>query len=309
MPTFALAAAGAGVASALFYATLLTGSFSAFFLAYLAQLPLFLIGLWMGFGGAAVAGATGFVALAAAGGLAFALLYGIANAAPAVAMSYLAQLNRPTPDGGTEWLSPGLMVGWLVGAAMAAFLVLVLVFIGQPGGAEGAIRSFVEATLQQLAPGGLDAESLGATATMVARFFPGVVADSWMVMVIANAILAQGLLVRFGRNRRPSPSMADIELPGWLIGITAIAAVGSFLPGVAGFVGGNAILMAVLAYALAGLAVVHAYAARSPNRSLVLIATYAFLFIFGWPAVLIALLGAAEPWLNLRRRVRGGSGS
>jgi hypothetical protein len=93
------------------------------------------------------------------------------------------------------------------------------------------------------------------------------------------------------------------------MGATAIAAIGGFLPGTAGFIGGNLVLMAVLAYALAGLAVIHAFAARSPNRRLVLVATYGAVFIFGWPAVLIALLGAAEPWLNLRRRARGGTGT
>ena len=33
---------------------------------------------------------------------------------------------------------------------------------------------------------------------------PGVVAASWMVTTVANAALAQGLLVRFGANWRPS---------------------------------------------------------------------------------------------------------
>lgn len=309
MPPLVLAAAGAGVASALLYATLLTGSFGAFVLAYLAQLPLFLVGLWMGYAGAALAGAAAVVALAAAGGVAFALLYAVANAAPAVAMTYLAQLNRPGADGGTEWFPPGQMVGWLVGIAMAAFLALVILLLGQPGGAEGMVQGFVEAALRQLTGPETEPGTLGPTSAVVARFFPGVVADSWMVMVVANAVLAQGLLVRLGRNLRPSPAMADLELPGWLVGATVIAAVGSFLPGTAGFVGGNLVLMSVLAYALAGLAVVHAFAARSPNRTLVLVATYGFVFIFGWPAVLIALLGAAEPWLNLRRRARGGPGT
>ena len=59
---------------------------------------------------------------------------------------------------------------------------------------------------------------------------------------------------------------------------------------------------------LAGLGVVHALLARSSNRTVALVATYAFLFVFGWPLVIVALLGAAEPWLNLRRRF-GGSGT
>jgi len=308
MPMLAIAAA-AGVGSAAFYAALLSGSFGALILAYLAQLPLFVAGLWLGFAGAAVASLVAVIALAAAGGVVFALVYAVANAAPVVAVSYLAQLNRPTPEGGTEWYPPGMIVGWLVGIAMGAFLLLNVVLAGEPAGAEGTVRGFVEAALRQLTlPGRTTPESTSALAAVIARFFPGVIADSWMIMVIANAVLAQGLLVRFGRNLRPSPSMAEIELPSWVTGATAIAAVGSFLPGIAGFVGGNIVLMSVLAFALAGLAVIHALLARSSNRTLALVATYAFLFIFGWPLVIVALLGAAEPWLNLRRRF-GGSGT
>jgi hypothetical protein len=233
----------------------------------------------------------------------------VANAAPAVAVSYLAQLNRPTADGGTEWYPPGHLIGWLIGMAMAALLLMTLAFAGEPGGAEGLVRNFVETALRQLVPADQGAEALGAMATVVARFFPGVVADSWIMMVLANAVLAQGLLSRFGRNRRPSPDMADIELPSLVMGATAVAAIGSFMPGIAGFLGGNLVLVAVLAFALAGLGVVHALVARSPSRTVALIATYTFLFIFGWPIVIVAILGAAEPWLNLRRRARAGTGT
>lgn len=309
MPTFALAVGLAGAASAAFYASLLSGSFGALILAYLAQLPLFVIGLWFGFAGAAMAGAMAAAALAFAGGLVFTLVYGVANAAPAVAMSYLAQLNRPAADGSTEWYPPGQLIGWLVGTAMTAFLMMTLVFAGESGGAEGIIRNFVETALRSLVPAGQASEGLGGVATLVARFFPGVVADSWIVMVLANLVLAQGLLTRFGRNLRPTPGMPEIELPSWLTGATAVAAIGSFLPGTAGFVGGNIVLMAVLAFALAGLGVVHALVAQSPSRTIALVATYTFLFIFGWPVVILAVLGAAEPWLNLRRRARGGTGT
>jgi len=309
MPTYALAAAVAGAASAAFYASLLSGSLGALILAYLAQLPLFVIGLWFGFAGAALAGTAAAVALAAAGGVVFALVYALANAAPAVAVSYLAQLNRPGADGTTEWYPPGRIIAWLIGVGMAALLAMTFVFAGESGGAEGLIRASVEKALRQLLPEGQAADGLSGAATLIARFFPGFLANWWIVMALANAVLAQGLLARFGRNLRPAPAMPDIEMPSWLMGATAIAAIGSFMPGTAGFVAGNLVLMAVLAYALAGLGVVHALVARSPSRTVALVATYTFLFIFGWPIVVVAILGAAEPWLNLRRRARGGTGT
>ncbi len=306
MPTFALAAAGAGLLSALFHALLLTGSLSAFLLAYLAQLPLFLIGLWVGVGGAALAALIAIVALAVAGGFVFALAYVAANAAPAVIMTGLAQLNRRGADGRTEWYPAGRLLVCLVSLSAAAFLAVFVALSGEPGGAQGAVRSFLESGLRGFTAGEIDSETLARTASAMAHFFPGMVAGSWMAMVIGNAVLAQGVLVRLGRNFRPSPKMADIDLPTWMLAAVAIALFGTILPGNAGFVGGNLLLMLLLAYAMAGLGVIHALAARWPNRVGLLGVTYVLLFLFGWPLIIAALLGLAEPWLKLRHRAAGG---
>ncbi len=311
MPTFAFIAMAAGLASAAVHAALLSGSFGAIILAYLSQLPLFLIGLWVGFGGVAIAALTAIVVLAAAGGLIFALVYVVVNAAPALVMTYLAQLNRTDENGKTEYLPIGHLIAGLVGATAVMFLLVLVLLSGMEGGAEGTLRGFVDTVLKQFMGSGASSnpETLEAAAYAVARILPGVIAASWMAMVIVNAVLAQGLLVRFGRNFRPSPAMADIELPSWMLGAIAIAGIGSILPGTAGFVGGNLALIFTIAFALAGLAVVHALLSRFPHRNLLLVATYAFIFMFGWPVALVAALGLAEPWLKLRRRYGGQPGT
>ncbi len=307
MPTFALAAAGAGFVSAALHAALLTGSLGAVMFAYLAQLPLFLVGLWMGATAAMTAGITAVAVLAAAGGTIFAITYLLVNAVPAVILSYLAQLNRPAKDGGVEWYPAVSLVAWLVGLAALGFLGLNALLSGGSDGAEGVISRFIAAGLRDVAATEIDPASLIGLAATVARFFPGLVAASWIGMVIVNAVLAQGVLARLGRNFRPSPAMADIvDLPSWMRGAILIAAVGTFLPGHAGFIGSNLLMIFVLAYALAGLGIIHVLVARAPSRGLVLGAVYAFVFMFGWPLVVAALLGLAEPWLNLRRRVAGG---
>ncbi|MBM3539523.1 MAG: DUF2232 domain-containing protein [Alphaproteobacteria bacterium] len=313
MPIFALAAA-AGLASALFYAMpYMTGSLGSLFFAQLAQLPLFVIGLWMGFVGAALAAAAAIIALALAGGMFFALAYTAINALPAVAMTYLAQLNRPGAEGGTEWYPAGALVGWLVGVALAAFGVYVIGFSGTEQGAEGAIRSFVEAALKHMTSAGLVAGDPVRLAPTIAHVLPGVVANSWIAMVVLNAVLAQALLGRLRRNLRPAPRMAEIDLPGWMRGLAVIALAASFFPGLAGFGGVNLLLILGGAFVLAGLGVFHAMAERLPHAPLPLIAFYGAVTL-AWPVlgpiviVASALLGAAEPWLNLRRRF-GGSGT
>lgn len=306
MPTFALAAAGAGVLSAVFHALLLTGSLGAFVFAYLAQLPLFAVGLWMGFGAAAFAGAVAVAALTAAGGFVFAIAYLVANAAPAVAVTWLAQLNRRRDDGGIDWYPAGLLVAWLVSFGAVAFLVVCVVLSGELGGAEALVRRFLEAGLRAFTTAGDDA-AIARSAGALARVFPGMIGGSWIAMIIANAVLAQALLVRVRRNLRPSPRMTEIDLPEWMLPALAICVLGAFMPGTAGFIGGNLTLIFFVGYALVGLGVIHALLARLPNRSGLLSVTYLFMFLFGWPLIIAALLGVAEPWLKLRRRAAGGS--
>ncbi len=306
MSSLALAAAGAGVLSAVLHATLLTGSLGAIIFAYLAQLPLFLVGLWMGVGGAVLAGAVAVAALAVAGGFTFAAAYLLINALPASVMTWLAQLNRPSPDGGVEWFPAGALATVLVGLGVAAFLGFYTLLLGEPGGAEGVLGRMIADGFRLLAGPDVDGDTVTAAATAIARIFPGIVTGSWLIMILANGVLAQGLLARFRRNIRPAPAMADIDLPPWLRTALAIALIGAVLPGHAGFLGTNIALILALAYALAGLGVVHALLRHSPHRGALLSVTYGFMFVFGWPVLIAALLGFAEPWLNLRRRAAGG---
>ena len=306
MPSFALAATGAGVLSAALHATLLTGSLASLMFAYLAQLPLFLIGLWVGAGGVALAGTVAAVTLAAAGGLTFALVYVLINVLPACAVTLLAQFNRPAPDGETEWLPAGALTTGLAGLGVVAFLAFCVLFGGEPGGAEGLLVRMIANGIRAFAAPDIDAGTLTTTAAAIARVFPGFVTASWLAMALANAVIAQGFLVRFNRNFRSTPAMADIDLPPWLRSALAITLIGAFMPGTAGFVGTNLALILASAYALAGLGVVHALLQHSPHRSALLGATYLFLFVFGWPVAFAALLGLVEPWLNLRRRAAGG---
>jgi hypothetical protein len=189
---------------------------------------------------------------------------------------------------------------------VTAFLAFFMLLIGEPGGAQGMLYRFIADGFRAFVGGDVDADALSGAAAAVALIFPGIVIASWLVMILANAVLAQGVLTRFRRNFRPAPAMADIDLPPWLRGALVIAVVGACMPGHAGFVGTNLALILSLAYALAGLGVVHALLRASPYRGPLLGAAYGFMFVFGWPVLVAALLGLAEPWLNLRRRAAGG---
>ena len=65
--------------------------------------------------------------------------------------------------------------------------------------------------------GALEAEAVSSSELGPWMFlFPGLMATSWLVMVVLNAVLAQALAVRLGWNRRPSPDLTRLELPSWL---------------------------------------------------------------------------------------------
>ena len=59
----------------------------------------------------------------------------------------------------------------------------------------------------------------------------------------------------------------------------------------------------VTAHALLGLAALHALTRSVAGRGLILAATYASIFVIGWPIVLVALLGLADSALDLRHRL------
>ena len=98
---------------------------------------------------------------------------------------------------------------------------------------------------------------------MMAPSFPAMVAVSWALMHALNAILAQGLLVRFGHNLRPSPRLAEVDLPKTaLAALVACAIGGMVLPGDIGYLASNLVIIAALPYFIAGLGLAHAAAAQ-----------------------------------------------
>ena len=305
--TTALAVALAGgVASALLYVSVQSGGFGALILVYLAPLPLFVTGLWLGTTAVAVAGAiAAAVVLLATGSPLATAGYAATGVLPAVLVVRQALLARPAVDGGgdgIEWYPPGHLLMGLTGLGIAGILIAVLLASGEPGGLEAMVREMLRGMAEQFAPEGEPPpdEAFGFASAM-----PGIMAVSWLLMTIVNATLAQGLLMRFGRNRRPPMRLAELELPAWAPPAFAVAVLGAMaLPGMAGFVALNAAIVLALPFAFAGLAVVHVFAARQRSRTALLVGFYLFLFLFGWPIVIMVGLGVIEQWMGLRRRMR-----
>jgi hypothetical protein len=309
MPKDLAIAAGGGVVSAVFYLATVFDAPVALILAYLAFLPLFAVGFGWGAGAATVAAvvATGLVALATswAGGLVFALAYGV----PAAAIVWLALRSRREPNGAVEWYPVGQLVSWLAVYACGSFALLALLE-GDSGVREAVAQ--IEAVMISVLPTETSPQVTMLVST-IAKYLPAIVMSSWLAMALVNMALAHGMLERFARNRRPAPKAASIEVPQWYTVVVVATASLALIARASewdtvGLIARNAALALLMPYFLVGLAVVHVWARQWSARLVILAGFYLLLVVFGWVAMLALIgLGFMEQWLSLRQRYAGGN--
>jgi predicted membrane protein DUF2232 len=299
MRDFAIAAC-CGIVAACLFLTVVFGSPGAVILVSLTQLPLFIAGLWLGLRAALLAAIAAALILVVVGNLIGAALFVGFDGLPVVLLVRQALLARPGPGTKVVWYPPGLLTLWLTGLALAGFAVALLL-LGGPHGFEEDLRQALRITLGRLVPA--PAAERDEVADALARIFPGMTAASWMIVVMINGSLAQGLLLRFAANWRPSPDLADLALPGWLAIVLAAAAAASLFAGPARFVGINVLIVLAVPFCLAGLAVLHTLSRRFARPAVPLTLFYLFAALFGWPFLLIAIVGLVDSSIGLRRRL------
>ena len=301
-----LLAIGAGALAALFYVAVGLGSLGSLILAYLAQFPLFAIGLGAGFLHALLASGVGAVLIAAALPPSAAGLFLATAALPVLVLTNRALLSRTNPDGSIDWYPPGHLLAILNGIALAALLAVALLFWGHEGGMIGAGKELLAEMMRGFVAGEVSGQAVAAAQNRLAWLLPALVLTSWQIMVMVNGLLAQGVLSRFSLNLRPGAPFHELWLPQWLSIAFAAALVASFMPGRIGDLGGNAAIVAALPFVFLGLSVIHALSVRWPARTFILVCVYFALFVAGWPALIVAAIGFFETWLSLRQRFSGG---
>jgi hypothetical protein len=293
------AVACGGLGASLYLAATL-GTPGALLLVYMTQLPLFIAGLWLGTGAAAIAGLTGALVLLLASDLLSAAVFAGLNAVPVTLLVRQALLARRGADGALAWYPPGLLTTWLMGFALAG-MAAALLLLGGPAGLQTALRGIIGAALDRIVQEPV--LNRDQTVATIAAITPGIVAASWMVMSIVNAALAQGVLARFGANWRPSPDLVGLSLPLWLPAALGLAAAATLFGGAPRFIGVNVMLALSVPFCLAGLAVLHAAARRLAQPAMALVCFYTVAALFGWPFLVVAIVGLLESWLGLRRRL------
>jgi magnesium-transporting ATPase (P-type) len=302
---------GAGAASGLLFASIASGSPLSFVLANFAQLPILLAAI----GWTHLAGLTG--ALVASAGLAVlttgsvALAFLLSIGLPAWWIGYLALLGRPSASNPmeVEWYPVGRIVVWTAILAALVVLVTMLRYGFDAASMEAGLRRELERGLRFLSgvpansplqiPNIRDPERL---LDVLVPIVPPLKATALTATSLLNLWLA-ALIVRFsGRLKRPWPQIAQMSFPPFAATVLALAVAGTFLPDLIGLASGVFAASLLLAYALLGFAVVHILTARFTGRGFMLGGLYCAVGLFGWPIMVMSLVGLLETIMALRAR-------
>jgi hypothetical protein len=307
---------GAGVAAALLFASLTTGSLLSIALFYLSPLPIMIAAIGWSHWSALIGALTAALALTAVFGSVFFFAFLASAGLPAWWLGYLAMLARPAPGSGNggaptlEWYPPGRLVMW---ASLTAVLV-VAVAIANFGLDADSFRNGLRHALAQLlrvetsgqageqlkVPGIADTRHL--IDFLVAAIPPAAVVLATVTNVV-NLWLA-GRIVKFsGRLSRPWPELSAMTLPRALTGALAVAVALSFVGGIVGIMAGVMAAGLFMAFGVLGFAVLHAITQGMSARAFMLGGVYAGVLVFGWPVLVLCLLGLTDTLIDLRARV------
>ncbi len=276
-------------------------------LIYLAPFPLFLAGLGLGLAAAMVAALVGLAGVIVVGGGTLALPYGVAAVVAPLLVVRQAMLRRTDGAGRTEWYPPGLVLGWLTAVAVGGLAAAAWLLPAHPEGLEGLVREQVIAGLEAL--GVVEPSVRDTLLALWVPFLPAMLGAAWIVVSVVNAVAAQWLLVRTGRNLRPSPAYQAVSVQDWVAGaLVAAVMTAALAEGSLAYLALNLAAVLLVPFVFQGLAWVHGAARRRPNSGLLLALFYGVFFLmFGWAVVAVAGLGLVRHWTKLRRRFGGRS--
>ena len=302
---------GAGAAAALLFASVASGAMLSILLFYLAPLPIMIAALgwshWAGLIGALAASA----ALAFAFGNYFFVAFLIVIGLPAWWLGYLALLGRPTPaaNDSIEWYPLGRLVLWCAVIGTLVVVAAIPHFGLNQERFQAALKHAFESVLQLQSDASSGSPELPgiSDASRVIEFLvvagPPAAAVVSTVTLTLNLWLA-GLIVKIsGRLKRPWPTIPAMTFPVQAPALIAGAVVCSFLPDLFGLVSRIFTASLLMAYALLGFAVLHAITREMSSRGFVLAGAYAAVFVFGWPVLIMTLLGLADTAFSLRTRI------
>jgi hypothetical protein len=307
---------GAGVTSALLFAAVATGQPFAIALFYLTPLPILLAGIAWNHLAGAVAAATAAAILGAFLGYWLVLAFLIAIGLPTYTLAYLAMLARPSGNGSggqLEWYPVGRLVLAAALIAATATALSIPAFGIDADSYRAGLRAAFERVLraQTATPAGEPLVLPGvrdtkATLEVLAIVMPPAAACFSMITLMANLWLAGRVARMSGRLARPWPDIGAMRFPNGAPILLAVMIAGTFVPGLVGLVSSFFAATLLLAYAILGFAILHGATRAISARLVILIGAWVAVLMLGWPIFVVAILGLADTFIDLRGRLGKG---
>ncbi len=300
-----LIAIAAGCASALMFASIVSGALISLLLFYLAPLPLMVAALGWGALSATIGGIAAATSLGAIFGLPYCIAFVVASALPAWWLGHLALLGRPLAAGiqpandamALEWYPVGRILLWIVIFATLMITATLLTMGSDGPSITGTMRSAWRQLLETVGVTPSD-RTLNALVTIA----PAAAAIFVTLTLTLNLWLAAKITATSGRLHRPWPDLRSAALPPLTLAALCVAIAFCFSGGLLAILAQIVTAAMLIAYALTGFAVLHTLTLGRKNRALWLTCTYATVVVFSWPILAMVILGIADALLGIRQR-------
>jgi hypothetical protein len=309
MAQIVLIGIGAGAATALLFASVASGSPLSVLLFYLAPLPILIAALGWSHWAALIAAVFASASLAAVFGAFFFIAFLLGIALPAWWLGYLALLARPAAPNGLEWYPVGSLVVWAAVLSAAIVIAGILNFGTDQESFQASLRSALDRMLRVQQGGGTGTPPAAPRTADRDRLIdflvlalPPAAAVLTTITNVVNLWLADRVVKVSGRARRPPSDLSAMRFPNHAPAVAALAVAGSFVPGLTGTVGGVLAASMLMAYAILGFAVLHAITRGINSRPFLLGGVYVAVIVFGWPVLVMSLLGLADTAFDFRGR-------
>jgi hypothetical protein len=311
MIAMVLIALAAGCASALMFASIISGALISLVLFYLAPLPLMVAAIGWGPLSATIGGIAAAIGLGALFGLPYCMAYAITVALPAWWLGHLALLGRPIANASAgngaapvapamEWYPTGRILLWIAGfAALTTIAALLTLGIDATAIATTMKRGLLRILGSRATSPSADLERVIDALVMIAPSAAAIIA---MMTLTINLWLAARITATSGRLHRPWPDLKSTTVPPMTLVALCVAIAFCFTSGLAAMFAQIATVALLMAYALTGFAVLHTLTLALRSRAIWLGCTYAVVVVFSWPVLAMVVLGLLDAIFGLRER-------
>lgn len=307
MMTSILIAVASGLASALMFASIVSGALISIVLFYLAPLPLMVAALGWGSATALIGGIVAALGLGGIFGFPYMAAFALSIALPAWWLGYLTLLARPVSNDpqlanlapALDWYPTGRILMWIAAFATLTTISALLTLGSDAESINGALRRGLLRIIGRgaVTPAGESERVVDALVAVA----PGAATIIAMVTLTLNLWLSAKITTTSGRLMRPWPDLRTTTLPRIVLGALLVAVVLCFTGGLLAMLAQIVSAALLMAYAITGFAVLHTVTQAFSGRAFVLGAAYAGTLFIGWPLIGMIGLGLADAVLGIRQ--------